>query len=237
MNSHDRRHIKRLLEEVKDGEKTHSEIKDAPKGHPPYWSELRLRFRNLLRKPKFLLQLITLLALVVYTGGTYWTNYLTKRALANARDENRPYIFADALFPNPFLVPGSQSVITVTIHNAGVSPALNIVQDGHLVVGGTEVFNEAAKCSLTFPDANGDSAFNLPPRQAASEAFALPSFTSAVLDQAQIDRIVQGKEALMVYGAVKYTGIGGGDYRTGYCWIYLPSGMHAGRCSVCSGLK
>jgi hypothetical protein len=226
--------------------KTNGEQKEGESKIKPYFQELKERLKRNVRKPRFLIEVLALFGLAVYTCETNRTNNLTQQSLQIARDQNRPYVFTEATLNKPLQL-NEQAQFTILMYNGGSSPAVRFrLYTPNIDIGGEEVEQKVAKCEVQYPD--NPSGTILPPHQTGfvgKQYDALQTVLTPKIDQAELDRLwLRGQDLrfngdhIYIWGGIKYSDTTGGEYLTEYCYIYLPTGLPFEKCpNICTKIK
>jgi hypothetical protein len=179
-----------------------------------------------LGDPKNSNRVVAIFTIVIaLTGITYsWFAYKQWKAidgqLDQMQDNSRPYLipalpkFGEA-FPQNF----NQIKLTPAYINGGNSPALKVTPSKPRIAIDTDsgVKQEIEKCSFTYVEGSEDF---LAPTTGQNQIGNLTQTveTRFIPDKERDEFILTGKEHIVLFGGIKYTGIHGGDYETAYCF-------------------
>jgi hypothetical protein len=211
------------------------------------------KWRRNVGKPKFQLEVLAILGLLVYTCETHRTNNLTREGLDNIRDQTRPYIFAEPAIVTR--VPGvdtelnarqaldlqlataHQLTLDISLVNAGASLAKVTARRPTQIAIGRDAQEIAEKCDVPFEPASQIIAPQGPNPE--KPGTVLTAAKTRPLTDDEISSLKDPKTNFTViwFGGIEYTSLRGGEYYTPYCFRFLPTGMAMGTCHACGDLR
>ncbi|MCU1302665.1 MAG: hypothetical protein JWQ87_2949 [Candidatus Sulfotelmatobacter sp.] len=193
-------------------------------------------------KRKFVVEVLTLIAVIIYAGITFWQGCLTKRlahtadqTLSTSREQflksERPYVWPGELASIPMEV-GKALRVNVYFLNYGKTPAIKEKSNGQLLVATTKsVLDQADEFFAAIKDHKFESGSEiiLPPGiipdPQKSQAFV--SYSSQIIpgDKNIANALMDTDGSFGVVGAVVYEDTAGSSYTTYFCALHSKSGV------------
>jgi len=154
----------------------------------------------------------------------------TQDSLTLAKEQfslrTRPYMWITSI-DEPVLEIGEKPHANVQFANFGISPALNVLQQQHLIFGetATNLYNRKDSAEKVI---NGF--FKKSPHPGGSVIFAVDktnfrtAYSETVLTEADVEYIKSNDASIVVFGYFDYSDPTGNSYSTEYCRILLKTG-------------
>jgi hypothetical protein len=140
--------------------------------------------------------------------------------LDQMQDNSRPYIIS--MLPKYSEIPVAdfhQIKLTPFYINVGTGPALNVSpsQPEIAIDADSGVVDRVNKYTFDYPPSSGD--FLAPTTGQNQIVNALVTVETRFIQDKEREFILQGKEHVILFGGIKYSGMRGGNYETTYCYI------------------
>lgn len=181
-------------------------------------------------RKKFIVEILTLAAVVVYAGVTIWQAWLTRTAITDAREnfvkDQAPYIWVT---PQPPVMKLDEPFRwDVHYSNYGRSPALNVRR---CIVSTYGPSGFSYLDTLAPPSMNSQACRDAQGTRVASVSVAPPGFPgystalgTIPLKQSDIDAIAATEAGAILWGIVAYDDRSGHSYEAVFCSFRFKSG-------------
>jgi len=146
--------------------------------------------------------------------------------LKEMQQADRPYIFAQPIYGanGPNKVPKfNEFPITMDLYDAGTSPAIRVIASTPeiLITKDAGVAEKIKNCSFSY---EGHSEMAIPP--GIPNGTFLPTVHSRFISDTERDEsILLRIEFIVIIGAVKYSGMRGGEFETTYSFAWIPESL------------
>jgi hypothetical protein len=227
-------------------QQTHQEVQDVrlsdskviPSKQQPKTSEKRdterrekrkvwMRFNEAIKRSSFTDWCIAAFTCALTVVGYYQLNAMSGQ-LEEMRRSGRPYVFVGVSFTDQHEWDTQHTMpIDLKLINTGNSPAVDLVNTLPQIEIGPDALTKTRACRIDYPNS---TPVTLPPNQSQMLGISLPVARTPVIDPEEQGRIKAHTDFVVVYGGVKYSGLGGGDFETVYCYLYNPKGIPFSPC-------
>jgi|SRR5882672_3968418 len=206
-------------------------------------------------RKKYLVEKLTLIAVIIYAGVAVWQACLTRTAIFDARKQfvadQRPYVWLSFLDPSPARNPVPIQVnhkLEADLHfvNYGKSPALKMAMNGHIFHGSNAQalayawLDEMEKKPLGELSRISDKSVSVIPPVIPSDPRRSPDYTTLESDKELTEdefEFIKGNDfSFFVVSFLEYKDLSGNIYQTEICASHLKTGAML-NCNVHNGIR